>query len=242
MENVFEYLRQLNMASMMLRIVLAAVMGGLLGLERERKSSPAGFRTYMLVAIGSTVTMLLSQYIDLMLSTQWQAQAQAMGAQHDVSRFGAQVINGVGFLGAGTIILTGRTRVKGLTTAAGLWASAIVGLACGMGFVECAVFATLVILLAETVLVKFEYRFAKSGMLSTLYVEYANAEGIEPVLALLAREGARVAHLEISKTSGEGDGQRCCAIISLQLTAGQSGAELANGIAELGDVITVEEL
>ena len=116
MESVFEYLRQLNTVSMMLRIVLAVVMGGLLGLERERKSSPAGFRTYMLVAIGSTVTMMLSQYLDIMLDTRWLTQAQALGVQHDVSRFGAQVINGVGFLGAGTIILTGRKRVKGLTT------------------------------------------------------------------------------------------------------------------------------
>ena len=122
---------------MALRIALAVIVGGLLGLERERKSSPAGFRTYMLVAIGSTMTIMLSQYLDIMLSTKWLAQAQAVGATHDVSRFGAQVINGVGFLGAGTIILTGRKRVKGLTTAAGLWASACLGLAIGAGFYEC---------------------------------------------------------------------------------------------------------
>ena len=82
---------------MAVRILLAVVVGGLLGLERERRSSPAGFRTYMLVAIGSSMTIMLSQYIDLMLSTQWAATAQSVGATHDVSRFGAQVINGVGF-------------------------------------------------------------------------------------------------------------------------------------------------
>ena len=109
----------MSFLSVAVRILLAVVVGGLLGLERERRSSPAGFRTYMLVAIGSSMTIMLSQYIDLMLSTQWAAAAQSVGATHDVSRFGAQVINGVGFLGAGSIILTGRKRVKGLTTAAG---------------------------------------------------------------------------------------------------------------------------
>ena len=231
MLSCFDFIRDTTFAAMLLRLLLAFVCGGVIGAEREFKRRPAGFRTHILICLGAAVTALTSQYLFL-----------GRGLYTDVGRLGAQVIAGIGFIGAGTIIVTGRKQVKGLTTAAGLWASAIVGLACGMGFVECAVFATLVILLAETVLVKFEYRFAKSGMLSTLYVEYANAEGIEPVLALLAREGARVAHLEISKTSGEGDGQRCCAIISLQPTAGQSGAELANGIAELGDVITVEEL
>ena len=85
---------------MAVRILLAVVVGGLLGLERERRSSPAGFRTYMLVAIGSSMTIMLSQYIDLMLSTQWAATAQSVGATHDVSRFGAQVINGIGFVPA----------------------------------------------------------------------------------------------------------------------------------------------
>ena len=136
----------MSFLSVAVRILLAVVVGGLLGLERERRSSPAGFRTYMLVAIGSSMTIMLSQYIDLMLSTQWAAAAQSVGATHDVSRFGAQVINGVGFLGAGSIILTGRKRVKGLTTAAGLWASACLGLAIGAGYYECVLVSVALIL------------------------------------------------------------------------------------------------
>ena len=116
------------------------------------------------------------------------------------------------------------------------------GLACGVGFAECAVFATLAILLAEIVLVKFEYRFAKSGRLSTLYVEYTRAEGIESVLGLLKERGLKASNLEISRTSGEGDEYHYCAIVSVQLDAGRSGPELANSITELKDVITVEEL
>ena len=150
MGSFFEYLRQLNLVSMVLRIVLAMLMGGLVGFERERKRRPAGFRTYMLVALGAALTMILSQYLNLMLNTQWAAIAE--GSKTDVSRFGAQVINGVGFLGAGTIIVTGRQEVKGLTTAAGLWASACMGLAIGAGFYECMIVGILLIELCMRVL------------------------------------------------------------------------------------------
>ena len=167
MENVFEYLRQLNIVSMMLRIVLAVVMGGLLGLERERKSSPAGFRTYMLVAIGSTVTMMLSQYLDVMLQTRWLAQAQALGVQHDVSRFGAQVINGVGFLGAGTIFMTER-KISGLTTAASLWCTACIGLAVGSGFILMGVMAGAIVL----VILRLMQRIVHVNTLKRLEVQF----------------------------------------------------------------------
>ena len=227
---------------MVIRILLAVLVGGLLGLERERRSSPAGFRTYMLVAIGSSMTVMLSQYLDLMLTTQWRAAAQAAGATHDVSRFGAQVINGVGFLGAGTIILTGRRRIKGLTTAAGLWASAIVGLACGAGFVECAVFATVVILFAEIVLIKFEYRFAKSGRICTLYIEYTEPDTIQSVLEMISGRSLKVSNLEVSRTQGEDEEHRYYALLSVQTTPKMSGTELVPAITALPNVFSVEEM
>ena len=113
-------LRELNYISMLLRIVLAMFVGGLIGLERERKKRGAGFRTYMLVALGASLTIILSQYLNMMLNGPWAQTAEAIGIKTDVSRFGAQVINGVGFLGAGTILVTSNQNVKGLTTAAGL--------------------------------------------------------------------------------------------------------------------------
>lgn len=94
-------------------MVLAMLFGGLLGLERGRKRRPAGCRTYMLVSLGAALTMLLSQYEAVMLSTQWAATAAEVGLRTDVSRFGAQVINGIGFLGAGTILVTGRPGGQG---------------------------------------------------------------------------------------------------------------------------------
>ena len=131
---MIDYLRELNFVSIALRLLLSAVIGFSLGMERGRKRRPAGCRTYMLVCMGATLTLLLSQYEYYMLTNRWYDLALEIGIRTDVSRFGAQVINGVGFLGAGTILVTGRREVKGLTTAAGLWASACMGLAIGAGF------------------------------------------------------------------------------------------------------------
>ena len=109
-------------------------------------------RTYMLVSLGAALTMILGQYYSLMLGTLWQGIAAVSGNRVDVVRFGAQVINGVGFLGAGTIIVTGRQQVKGLTTAAGLWASACMGLAIGAGFYECVFVGFLLIIFSMKLL------------------------------------------------------------------------------------------
>ena len=101
-----EYMRNLNLYSMMLRIVLAMLTGGIVGFEREKKGRAAGFRTYMLVAMGAAMTVILSQYLAVMMEGPWAEIADTVGIKTDISRFAAQVINGVGFLGAGTIIVT----------------------------------------------------------------------------------------------------------------------------------------
>ena len=120
---------------LILRLCVAGLCGTVIGLDREYRVKDAGFRTHFLVALGSALMMIVSQYgFEGFLATH-------DGLRLDPSRIAAQVVSGIGFIGAGTIIVTGRRQVKGLTTAAGLWASAIVGLACGAGFVECAVFA-----------------------------------------------------------------------------------------------------
>ena len=129
MTETIAYLREFHFASVVLRLALAMLLGGCIGLERERKRRPAGFRTYMLVCLGATLTVLLSLYEFTMVTGPWSDICAEIGIKTDVSRFGAQVINGIGFLGAGTILVTGRQQVKGLTTAAGLWASACTGLA-----------------------------------------------------------------------------------------------------------------
>ena len=131
MLQALDFLREMTFLSVALRLMMAMFCGGLIGLNRERMRRPkglAGFRTYMMVSVGAALTMLLSQYEYTMVTTQWATIAGKVGITTDVSRFGAQVINGIGFLGAGTILVTKDNQVKGLTTAAGLWASACLGL------------------------------------------------------------------------------------------------------------------
>ena len=124
------------MPSVLLRLTLAVVFGGIIGSNREHKRQPAGFRTYMMVCLGAALTMVLGQYQYKMLETVWQEAQRQVGMIADVTRLGAQVINGIGFLGTGTILVTEQREVKGLTTAAGLWASACVGWLLGPAFMK----------------------------------------------------------------------------------------------------------
>jgi len=117
-------------------------------MERERKKRPAGFRTYMFVCLGATLTVMISQYSYIMLHTLWRDLAESYNLSVDVSRIGAQVISGIGFLGAGTIIVNSHQEVKGLTTAVGLWASGCMGIALGAGFYECAIIGALLIFIS----------------------------------------------------------------------------------------------
>lgn len=116
-----EYFYDINIISISTRLLLAVLFGGIIGLERGSNRHPAGFRTHILVCVGATLAMMTNQYITEFFDTT------------DPARLGAQVITGVGFLGVGTILVTGKNRIKGLTTAAGLWASACLGLALGIG-------------------------------------------------------------------------------------------------------------
>lgn len=127
---------ELNAATVVLRLVLAMVCGSILGIERSRKRRAAGMRTFILICTGPCLVMMISQFLNA-----------AYAANTDLARMGAQVINGIGFICAGTILLTGNHKVTSLTTAASLWAAASIGLAFGAGFylgatVMCAVMLT----------------------------------------------------------------------------------------------------
>ena len=176
------YLREMNVASILLRLVLAMLFGGFIGLERERKRRPAGFRTYMLVCLGAALTMLLSQYEFYMVTGAWHETAELIGLRTDVSRFGAQVINGIGFLGAGTIIVTGKQEVKGLTTAAGLWASACMGLAIGAGFYECVLLGFALIFLTNRLLPMVEDAVIENARNMNLYVEFRTLDDLGDII------------------------------------------------------------
>ena len=220
---------QIDWITAVVRLVLAVICGGFIGLERERKRRPAGFRTHILICLGAAMTTLTSQYLALNL-----------GANTDMARLGAQVIAGVGFIGAGTIIVTKRRQVKGLTTAAGLWTAAIVGLCCGAGFFEGAVLTTLVILIVEFAFVKLEYSVFNSSKTFNLYVEYTGAQNLSAVVDTIKNNGVYIKDIEITKS--EGDAAVSCAVFSLKMSKKEPHQLLITLILNIEGVITVEEL
>ena len=164
-----------EVVEVLIKMVLALVCGGVLGIERGRKKRPAGFRTYMLVCLGAALVMMTNEYI-----------CEVYGSG-DPARLGAQVISGIGFLGAGTIITTGHNRVKGLTTAAGLWAAACIGLAIGTGYYEGAVIGTLMIVVIMVVLHRLDRRIGRTTKMLILYIEFQKMSVVKRV-GLFAKE------------------------------------------------------
>ena len=199
----FDALRELNTVSVLFRLALAMFFGGLIGLERGRKRRAAGFRTYMLVSLGAALTMLLGQYNFLMLETDWATLAAELGVKTDVSRFGAQVINGIGFLGAGTIIVTNRQEVKGLTTAAGLWASACMGLATGAGFYECVLLAFLLIFLAIRLLPWVESFIVENAWNMNIYVDFESLDDVGKIITRIKEQDVHIYEVDIDHGRGE---------------------------------------
>lgn len=155
-------IRELTYLAIALRIFSAVILGGLIGLERGLKNRAAGLRTHMLVCVGACLIMVTNQFIYQVTGT------------GDPVRMGAQVVSGIGFLGAGTIMVTRRSQVKGLTTAAGLWAAAGVGLALGIGFYEAAVIGSLAVFIIMTLMQKMDSRVHRKTKDFDLFVELAS--------------------------------------------------------------------
>jgi len=226
----FSPLREISFITVSARMILAFVCGGLIGIEREFKRRPAGFRTHILICLGAAVTTLTSQYLFLV-----------MRYYTDMTRLGAQVIAGIGFIGAGTIIVTNRKHVKGLTTAAGLWAAAIVGLAIGAGFYEGGLLATVLILFAELVFSKVEYRLSVNTPEINLFIEYTGVDVLNRMLDLYHEKSITVSNMTVTH-SVENESANACVIFSLRLPKGCKASELLNMLPEISGVVTVEEL
>ena len=231
MLSLLDDLRELTMLSVLLRMLLAVLLGGIIGIEREYKHRPAGIRTHILICLGAAMTTLTSQYLYLELHY-----------LTDLSRLGAQVIAGIGFLGAGTIIVTRRNRIRGLTTAAGLWASAVVGLALGAGFYEGGVLAATLILLAELVFSRFENRLGKGSPeveLHTYYTDGTDSSCLEAMLDLFDQCGAVVLNLELERVQSQGDSLEH-AVIFLRLRRRSDLGDLMEELQQLDGTQSVE--
>ena len=179
-------LRELTFLSVLIRMLLACVCGTLIGLERSAKNRPAGFRTHILVCIGAAVAALTGFFL-----------VEALGLPADVSRISGQVITGLGFIGAGTIIITKKQTIKGLTTAAGLWTTGIIGISIGSAYFELGILGTLLVLIAESWLGKLGSKMIHKRPEYTIEVLYIEKNALDQVLRRCKDERMTIVSLQI---------------------------------------------
>ena len=221
--------RELTLLEIVIRILVATVFSGIIGMERGLKNRAAGFRTYMLVCLGSCVIMLTNQYIYQFTGT------------GDPVRMGAQVVSGIGFLGAGTIIVTKRNQIKGLTTAAGLWASACIGLAVGIGFYEVALVGAVAIYLSLTLLHTWEDHIRRNTKVLTIYAELKPGLTLAEFMRQAKKENLTISntqleHEHISSETG------VCFLATVKSDTKVKRLELLHKIHSLPCLVYMEEL
>ncbi|MDF3005636.1 MAG: MgtC/SapB family protein [Oscillospiraceae bacterium] len=188
MLDILNPLRELSIVSIIFRFLLATGCGAVIGYERSKKRHAAGLRTHIVVCIGASSVMLLNQYLSFYFNS-----------NADPARLGAQVISGIGFLGAGTIVITGYQRgqrVKGLTTAAGLWASACMGLTVGSGFYEAAVIMCGFLFCVIATLNRLDEKYLKDSTVIRFYIEYTVETPFSTILATIRKNRWHLSHLE----------------------------------------------
>ncbi len=222
-------LSEYSALSAIIRLTLALVCGGIIGIDRGRKRRPAGFRTHMIVCLGATLTMLISHHL------------LERGYATDVSRLGAQVVSGIGFLGAGTIIVTGRQKIKGLTTAAGLWASACMGLAIGAGFYIGALVGFAFMLLAMTVFSKIEAKVVSGAKNMNIYVEYTSGADVGVMIDALKKIGVKIYDIEVNRGKNADSPYPGC-VLSIRLPKSSAHSVVMAELVSLDGVRTVEEI
>ena len=214
------HLRELTYMAVGIRILAALILGGIIGLEREMKNRPAGLRTYMLVCVGSCLIMMTNQFL---------YQTTATG---DPARMSAQVISGIGFLGAGTIVVTQHNQIKGLTTAAGLWACAAVGLSIGIGFYEAALVSGTAVYVTLTLLQRWDDRMHMKGRVFDIYFELSKGYPLGNFI-----RAVRSMDLELSSIRMESD-----VITSGDITAFTATIKAKRRVAHVGILAELNKL
>ena len=225
----FTAIREVTALSVVVRIVLAVVIGGLIGIERGMKNRPAGLRTYMVVCLGACMIMLTNQYVCQVFKT------------GDPVRMGAQVVSGIGFLGAGTIVVTRRNQIKGLTTAAGLWAAAGVGLTLGVGFYEAAIIGALAIFTVMTLLQKMDNKMHRNAKVLEIYVELDKTYPLGDFLRDVRSREIEVKDTMREREMDSEDGNRAY-FTTLKLQHRQNHTDIIEDIRNIPGVIHLEEL
>lgn len=223
-----ETVSEFSMLSVTIRLLMAMCVGLIIGIDREMKRRVAGIKTHILVCVGAAMVMITSQYMLTKLGT------------GDPARLGAQVISGVGFLGVGTIIVTGRNQVRGLTTAASIWTCACLGLAAGIGFIEGVIVALVFIVFTLKVLGKLDKVVQKRARQIDFYIEFENNEGLNKFSEKMKEDGNRIVRIQFGKC--EGDGEYPNALVNIRVKDRDRMDVFFAEIRHLSYVRFVEEL
>lgn len=221
-------LEDVNILSTALRLFLALLCGGLLGLERGKKKRPAGFRTHMLVCVGAALAMITNIYM-----------LQYYPGM-DAARMGAQVISGIGFLGAGTIVVTGLQRIRGLTTAAGLWVVACIGLAFGTGFYSGGIIATVLCIVINTMLHTVENRMSSTNRVISVFVELTDMSYVGKLLGYVRKNQIQIIEMETGKART--DDKHVGILMVIKISKGTEHAQAVEILGECEGVCYLEEV
>ena len=187
-EEIIVFLESTNDIAVAIRLVMATLFGSLIGWERIVKRHSAGIKTFALVSLGSAVATALNIYL-----------AMIPGLEADVSRIPAGVVSGIGFLGAGTILVTGRKQIKGLTTAASLWVASCMGMAIGAGYITIGITCFVLVMIANVVLMRLSQRVEEHSPYMSIYVEVDKAHGVPRLMQALSEAGCKVSSMTKTK-------------------------------------------
>lgn len=218
-----------SLLSMFIRMVAALAVGILIGMDRSEKRKGAGIKTHVLVCLGSAIVMMTSEYIGVQFP-----------GEGDIARMGAQVISGVGFLGVGTIIVTGKNQIKGLTTAAGLWTCACIGLAAGIGYMEGVFLSLVFVLFTFKILNYLDYLMQKHKKVFDLYLEFESNRSIAQFMEEIHKEDYKLSLFELSKSKIKGEGPT--AIVTIEVKDKNKRSLFMDKVRNMEGLKYVEEL
>jgi putative Mg2+ transporter-C (MgtC) family protein len=230
MNEAINYLSEMSDLAVVIRIAIATLFGSLIGWERVARHHSAGIRTFALVSLGSAVATALNLYM-----------AVLPGMSADVSRIPAGVVSGIGFLGAGTILVTGRDQIKGLSTAATLWVASCMGMAIGAGYLKVGFACFVLVMLANVVLIRISVKIEENNKLMSIYVEITKEEGVLSLTKQLVDEGFTIKSIKKSREKPL-QSSDVAVIIDLGLNRRRSHQEILDLLSELDFVSYVEEV
>lgn len=225
-------LYELNFITIAVRVALAIFVGGLIGTERDIKNRAAGVRTHMLVCLGAAVVMLTNQYAVITFPD----------LDIDLTRMGAQVISGIGFLGAGTILVTSHNRIRGLTTAAGLWAAATLGLAIGIGFYEMAFVGSLAVLFIVVFLRPYKKFVRRNSELRDFTLLIYTSDGLDDFFEFTSDEEIKILNMDVKHEDKSGEDLITIIEVTIELAPETLKEDFLDNLRNLETITHVTEI